>query len=172
MRPLLVVVLFVVCDAHLAAAQWDVVREPVSQSAENEIPVALIENDSGHSLRIYVDDNGTVRGIFGIRDGFDALAWTTCPTYRIDTRQPIVVSTESGSCDLEPKRAHFVLGKQVEGAIESTQLHRLMNGKLLVFRYHLDSVGYRETSFSLQLSKFAVEGAVGRSVNIVKDETP
>lgn len=153
------------------AAQWDIAKEPVPHSAQAQVqvPVAVVRNELGHTLKVYIDDAGVVRGMFTINGGFDALATSICPTYRVDERQPRVVGNGGAACQIEAKRAHFTLGKQQGGQVQSTELHRLMNGTAILFSYQLDEVGYRESSFSLRRSKFAVRGAIGRGVKIVKE---
>ena len=149
--------------------QWEIAEESVPHSKEGRVPVAVVTNDLGHSLKVYVDDAGIVRGMFTINGGFDALATTICPTYRVDERNPKVVGIGETSCQMEPKRAHFSFGQQRGGEVRSTELHRLMNGTAIVFSYPLETVGYRQSSFSLRRSKYAVRGAIGREVNIVKE---
>ena len=151
-------------------AQWDIAKEPVPHSVQSQVPVAVVENDLGHSLKVYVDDSGVVRGMFTINGGFDALSTSICPTYRVDERKPRVVGHGEAACQIESKRAHFTFGKQQGAQVRSTELHRLMNGSAILFSYQLDEVGYRESSFSLRGSKFAVRGAIGRGVRIVKGE--
>ena len=168
MRRLLI---FLVCALPngVSALQWDIAKEPVPHSSEALVSVAVVENDLGHSLKIYVDDAGVVRGMFTINGGFDILAGAMCPTYRVDERQPRVVGMGEISCEIESNRAHFTFGQQQGGKIRSTELHRLMNGTAVVFSYQLESVGYRESSFSLSRSNYAVRGAIGKDVKIVKE---
>ncbi len=151
------------------AANWKVANEPVPYSVEPSIPVAVIENEEGNSLRVYIDDHGTVRGILSLHRGFTVFAASTCPTYNVDDQAPRILSMGEGPCELEGRRVHFALGNQKGGQIHSNQLAQIMNGKRIFFRYPLESVGYGETSFSLRRSKHALHGAVGDNIKIVED---
>jgi len=151
-----------------AAAQWDIVEEPVPGGGGAPVRVAKVENDSGHVLRIYLDE-GAVVGVFALREGFDRLAAESCPTYRVDDREPVPLASLDGGCRIDGKSARFVLGREHEGTIRSEPLHRLMNGTAIVFRYRMAALGYRQTEFSLNRSKYAVRGAVGRDIDIVKE---
>ena len=142
MRRLLIIFACVIPTAGFAF-QWDIAKEPVPHSSE--VPVAVVTNDLGHSLKVYLDDAGVVRGMFTINGGFDALATTICPTYRVDERRPRVVGIGETSCQIEPKRAHFTFGQQQGSEVRSTELHRLMNGTAIVFSYQLETVGYRQS---------------------------
>ena len=162
----LLIILVSVMPCSVIASQWDIAKEPVPHSIEALVRVAVVENDLGHSLKIYVDDAGMVRGMFTINGGFDVLATAVCPTYRVDQRPPQIVRIGESACQVEAKRVTFSFGQRQDGAIHSTQLHRLMNGTTVVFSYQLKSVGYRESAFSLSRSNYAVRGAIG---NVVKE---
>jgi hypothetical protein len=151
------------------ATDWDLVREQVPFSERANVAVALVRSDEGDSFRVYVDDDGNVRGMLSLRVGFNKFSEPVCPTYQIDERPPLVVGLSDELCSLEINKAHFWFGKQKGRKILSTPLHRLMNGKAVVFRFRLDSIGYRQSTFSLRRSKFAVEGAIGSGVKIEKE---
>ena len=140
-----------------AAAQWRVGQDtPVG--ASKRIDVAMVENDSGHRLSIYSDDARNVRAIFEISGGFDTIDPGVCPTYRVDERQPQRVAFADSRCQILPRQAAFTLGRTYEGRNE--QLRRIMNGSNIVFRYRLGGGNYRETSFTLRGSKYALTTAV------------
>lgn len=148
----------VVVTGH-AVAQWRVVPE-VPDGTASPVNIAVVDNESGHSLRIYRDDEFNVRGTFKIRGGFDTIHQNGCPTYRVDERPPVRVSFADGRCLLEPKRAHFTVGKIGESS--NRELRRFMNGSDIVFRYRLANGGYRETTFTLRGSKYALNTAIGQ----------
>ena len=152
-----------------ALADWRVAKEQVSPD-EPSFRVALVENDSGHSLKIYQDVDGMVRGIFTIRDGFDTLAENICPTYRIDERTPASLATQGQSCQTDSKHSYFPLGTLQDDQIRSNALLQLMNGTYVLFRYHLRSVGYRETRFSLGRSKQILLEVLGQNVAVLAEE--
>jgi len=140
-----------------AHAQWRVAQETPS-GTQNRINVAIVENDSGHSLRLYNDETQIVRGIFAIRGGFDTLDPGVCPTYRVDEREPRRVVFEDQRCRILLKHVEFTLGKTGFG--RNRQLQRIMNGDNIVFRYRLGRGNYRETVFTLTGSKYALTLAV------------
>ena len=138
-------------------AQWRVAQESPNGSGKR-IDVAIVENDSGHSLRLFHDETRNVRGIFTIRGGFDTIDPSGCPTFRVDKREPKRVSFEEGRCRILPKQAEFTLGKTGFG--RNRQLQRIMNGSSIVFRYRLGGGHHRETVFTLRGSKYALTTAV------------
>ena len=151
--------LFFTCLLHAtpAFAQWRVAQEtPVG--SDRRIDVAVIENDSGHELRLFNDEAHNVRAIFTIRGGFDTIDPGVCPTYRVDQREAKRVTFEAGGCRMLPRQAEFTLGKVGQG--RNRELHRIMNGSRIIFRYRLGGGNYRETSFTLRGSKYALTTAV------------
>jgi hypothetical protein len=152
--PLLAAGLLLAAPAH---AQWRVAQETPS-GAGKRIDIAIVENGTGHSLRLYSDDTQNVRGLFTIRGGFDTMDPGGCPTYRVDKREPKRVTFEDERCRILPKQAEFTLGKSGYG--RNRQLHRIMNGNDIVFRYRLGNGLYRETIFTLRGSKYALTTAV------------
>jgi len=61
-------------------------------------------------------------------------------------------------CRILPKQAEFTLGKSGQG--NNRELRRIMNGSNIIFRYRLGRGNYRETSFTLRGSKYALTTAV------------
>ena len=143
--------------ARPAFGQWRVAQETPAGIGKR-INIAIVENDSGSSLRLFNDETQTVRGIFTIRDGFDTIDADVCPTYRVDNREPRRVSFEEGRCRVLPRQAVFTLGKTGQG--RNRQLHRIMNGDSIAIRYRLAGGNYRETTFTLRGSKYALTTAV------------
>jgi len=142
---------------HAAPAQWRVAQDtPEGSSAR--IDVAMVENESGHSLTLYRDDRQVVRGALTIRGGFDTIDPGACPTYRVDERAPNSVTFAGERCRILPKQARFTLGPA--GEARNQQLRRIMNGSRLVFRYRLGNGTYRETAFTLRGSKYALTTAI------------
>jgi hypothetical protein len=147
------------CALHVtpALAQWRVAQETPTGS-NFQIDVATIENDSGHKLRLFNDESQNVRAIFTIRNGFDTIDPGVCPTYRVDQREAKRVTFEQDGCRILAKQAEFTLGKVGQG--RNSDLHRIMNGSNIVFRYRLGGGNYRETSFTLRGSKYALTTAI------------
>jgi len=140
-----------------AVAQWRAAQETLPGTGKR-INIAIVENDSGHSLRLFNDETQSVRAIFTIRGGFDTMDPGVCPTYRVDKREPKHVSFEEERCRILPKQAEFTLGKTGRG--RNRQLHQIKNGRNIVFRYRLGVGHYRETRFTLRGSKYALTTAV------------
>lgn len=140
-----------------AVAQWRVGQETPPGTGKR-IDVALVENDSGHRLRIFSDDANYVRGIFEIGGGFDTIDPGVCPTYRVDRRAPRKVTFRDGRCQTLPKQVAFTLGRTHEG--RNAQLRRIMNGTRIVFRYRVARGNYHETAFTLRGSMYALTTAV------------
>jgi hypothetical protein len=140
-----------------ALAQWRVAQETPA-GTEYRIDVAVIDNESGHQLRLFNDEAQNVRGIFTIRDGFDTIDPGVCPTYRVDERAAKQVSFAGERCRILLKQTEFTLGKS--GLIDNPDLRRIMNGSSIVFRYRLGNGNYRETTFTLRGSKYAVTTAI------------
>ena len=158
MRALLAVLLCVVAPQTLA--QWEVVRESLPDS-DGEVPVAIVRNEDGHALKIYRAGDGSVRGVFSLGDGYGVLAAQTCPSYFVDDHKPQAVRFGEERCRMERSSAYFTLGQNQDDVIRSVSLTRLMNGTSIVFWYHLDELGYAESSFSLSRSKQALTVALG-----------
>jgi len=138
-------------------AQWRVTQDTPA-GVDNRIDVAIIANDSGHQLRLYNDEAQNVRGIFTIRDGFDTIDPAVCPTYSVDEREPKRVTFEGEHCHILPRQTEFTLGKS--GLVANRDLRRIMNGSNIVFRYRMQRGNYRETTFTLRGSKYAVTTAM------------
>ena len=143
--------------ARPAIAQWRV-AQATPAGTDDKIDVAIVENDSGHSLRLFSDETQNVRATFTIRGGFDTMDPGVCPTYRVDKREPERVTFEEGRCRILPKQAEFTLGKTGQG--RNRKLLRIMNGGSIIFRYRLGRGNYRETRFTLRGSKYALTTAV------------
>ncbi|MCK5363486.1 MAG: hypothetical protein KAR22_10980 [Gammaproteobacteria bacterium] len=152
--------------AEPAFAQWRVMQDTPAGTIKR-IDVAIIENDSGHNLRLFNDETNNVRAIFTIRNGFDTIDPGVCPTYRVDERESKRVTFEADRCRILPKQAEFTLGKSGQG--NNRELRRIMNGSNIIFRYRLGGGNYRETSFTLRGSKFALTTVV-EAWEVVIDE--
>jgi hypothetical protein len=81
-----------------------------------------------------------------------------CPTYRIDEGEPKRVSFGSERCRVQPKQTEFSLG--MSGLADNRDLRRIMNGRNIIFRYRMRRGNYRETTFTLRGSKYAVTTAM------------
>lgn len=143
-----------------ARAAWQIVNVADGGSHER-IRAARIENPDGYSLEVYRDRDGTVRSRFSLRNGFAELAPHMCPTFQIDSREPVNESIGDKACRTGERWAEFVLGYVKGGSVTSLVLHRLMNGETVTYRFALARGGYRQTSFSLKGSNHAIVEALG-----------
>ncbi len=156
-RPAAWIIFAAVLLARPAIAQWRVAQATLA-GTDYRINIAIVENESGHSLRMFSDETQNVRATFTIRGGFDTIDPGVCPTYRVDKRELERVTFEEGRCRILPKQAEFTLGKTGQG--DNRKLRRIMNGGSIIFRYRLGGGNYRETRFTLHGSKYALTTAV------------
>ncbi len=156
-RPAAWIIFAAVLLARPAIAQWRV-AQATPAGTDYRINIAIVENESGHSLRMFSDETQNVRATFTIRGGFDTIDPGVCPTYRVDEREPERVTFEEGRCRILPKQAEFTLGKT--GRDDNRKLRRIMNGGSIIFRYRLGGGNYHETRFTLRGSKYALTTAV------------
>lgn len=151
-----------------AAAEW---RVDTKRLFEDEDPtkLAIVEDGSGNSLRVYRDKNGTLWAIFALKEGFDTLADHGCPTYQVDSYPSTNIPGNDARCLLESKRAHFTLGDIDSDQVRSAALTRLMEGSSIALRYRLQPVGYGQTTFTLRGSRQALESILGDDVVILEE---
>ncbi|MDX1514287.1 MAG: hypothetical protein R3174_11155 [Gammaproteobacteria bacterium] len=148
-----------------AAADWTTVANEVGDGVQAD--TARVTNSAGHSLVVYRDPDGVVRGTFSISPDDPPLDPQSCPTFRIDSQPPRALAGLDGPCDVESHRARFALGVVSDGVIESTLLTQLMNGTKIVVWYHVQQRGYRETELTLRRSMQALLDAVGHQVQVL-----
>lgn len=149
-----------------AAADWTTTTD-APDGEDRPRDTARVQNSDGHTLDIFRDDNGTVRGIFSLSDDMGPLDEGSCPTFRIDAHPPRALTEFGGPCEVEGGSAHFTLGVVADDAIESTLLTQLMNGTRIVVWYHVPDRGYFETEFTLRRSMQALMGAIGGRVRVL-----
>lgn len=154
-----------------APAQW-IVKSHVDSITDQTRKIAVINNSEGHTFSIYrISDNGAVWGNFAISDSsLDQVEWGKPPIYRVDKNKPNDLATLKSLAEVninayewKPKWVNFVIwhGKQNEGM--GTNLISIMNGKTILFRYHLFTGGYKDTSFSLKGAGPVIASAIGVS---------
>lgn len=144
-----------------AVAQWTTVANDAGADGAH-LDVARVTNDLGHSLDVYRDSDGVVRGTFTLGDDAGPLDERSCPTFRIDSRPPRALTGLEGPCDVEGASARFSLGVISDGTIESDLLTQLMNGIRILIWYHRKDHGYHETEFTLRRSMQALMEAMGQ----------
>ena len=150
------------------AEQWALTTEPGAASGQNT-RVALITNHTGHTLRIFRDQDNAIKGVFTLKKGFDVLAAGSCPTLQVDRNRPISLSAQNQLCETQPKRAVLDFGEISQNTIHSTPLQQIMSGISIVVRFHLFTGGYKETSFTLAGSGQAIHTVLNNSVTVTSN---
>ncbi len=170
-----IILLLVTLSVHsLALSEWTVDAN-VDAMTDEEKKTAIVKNELGHTFSIYrVSKGGPVWGNFALSEKmFDQVDWKKPPMYRIDKNKPNDLASMKMLHDLgvqayswEPKWINFLMwhGKEDEGLSEN--LVNLMEGEKVVFRYHLSTGGYKDTTFSLEGAASAIAEAIGILANI------
>ncbi len=165
--PAILAVLLCALYSLPAYAQWEVIYPTSSSNTSGSI--AQVDNDAGHILTVYRHDNNHVYAVFSIQGRFDTFHKGACPTYVIDGELPSDLGTPRISCQLKARKAIYDLGTVAARQLTSHTLLQWMNGSKLTFRYHLKTVGYRETHFSLKSSSRAMATILGADVRVVPE---
>lgn len=151
----------------LIYAAWETVTVT---NIDNDLQtrVARIENSEGFSLEIYRDASGAVRSRLTMNSNY-RLKEKSCPTYQVDNYNIGNRSINDAPCISYRQWAEFVLGYIIDNQVTSPQLHNIMNGGQITYRFILENSGYLETSFSLMGSKQALIEALGNKLQILTD---
>ncbi len=150
----------------ISSAEWKT-EEIARSTGSGTDQIAVVENPAGYRLEIYKDDNGIVYGSFTLRTGFDIFAEGSCPTFHVDDGRAINLTENTAPCKRKGNRTEFMVGAIENDQVKSLVLLQLMNGRHLVFRYHLENVGYQETGFELRRSKQALADVIGSHTAVV-----
>lgn len=145
-------------------AQWQSLG--VSGQGGESSPLAVVGNPAGDRFEVRREDNGTVTGRLVLREGFETFDPDGCPTLVVDMSPAVALAPRSGPCRIDDHRAVFVFGTISGNRIASTHLVRLMDGQQVVFRFHVEGKGYRETRFPLRNSKNALTELLGTEVAV------
>lgn len=175
MRRLLVFIVALVIHSA-ALADWKL-NERIDAMTDEVKKTAIVKNELGHTFSIYrISKGGAVWGNFTLSDGmFDQVDWGKPPIYRVDKNEPTNLARMKKTQDMglgiqayewEPKWVNFLIwhGKEDEGI--ASDLVQLMEGQQVVFRYHLSTGGYKDTTFTLKGAVSAISGAIGISSEI------
>lgn len=158
------------------SAEWRLQTE-VDSMTDHERKVAIIRNDTGHSLSVYRMPDGTVWVNFGLpKSNVEVLSSTQWPIYRVDKLTPRDLDTErrlqrlvrdlSSSTTLKPKWINFMVWSGKIDAGRSEELIELSDGTAVTFRYFLFTGGYSETTFSLQGAAPVIAEAIDISAHL------
>ncbi len=150
------------------AIAWDIVTHTDTDNNSN-MRVAHTKNNEGYSLEIYQDANGAVRSRFSMNNSLLRLANRHCPTYQVDKRELSNRSVNDARCIVSQQWAEFILGYIIDNEIRSSQLHNMMNGNKITYRFLLENEGYDEIDFSLSGSKRILYSIIGDKVTVRTD---
>lgn len=159
------IIIFLV--AHKVFA-WEIITHNDVDN-NSQLQVAYTKNNDGYSLEIYKDASNAIRSRFSMNNSLLILANKHCPTFQVDQREIANRSTNDARCISSPKWAEFILGYIVDKEIKSSQLHNMMNGNKITFRYQLENEGYEEVNFSLNGSKRVLLSVIGNDVTVRTD---
>ena len=151
----------------LTNAAWETVTY-TNIDTNLQTMVARIENEDGYSLEIYRDANDAVRSRINMNSN-NRLKEKNCPTYQVDHHDSQNRSINDAPCISNRKWAEFVLGYIIDGQVDSTKLHNLMNGNQITYRFILENSGYATTSFSLRGSKQTLMDALGSDLKVIPE---
>jgi hypothetical protein len=161
--------LFLACIAFFStntlAAEWNIITHN-DMDSNTVTSVAIIKNDSGHTLEIYRDSVNAVRARFTLNQGLIQFPDNFCPTFQIDSGPPSNRSLNDALCLSGATSTEFILGYVADDQINSSVVADLMNGVVLNFRFLLENGDYRQTLFSLSGSKRTMSAAFGDGVRI------
>ena len=153
----------ILCPAA-SQAQWQSVG--VSGGNGEAAPLAVVGNPAGDRFEVRREDNDTITGHLVLREGFETFHPDHCPTLVVDMSPAVALAERNGPCLIDGPRAGFIFGAIAGNRIASTHLVRLMDGQQVVFRFHVDGKGYRETRFPLRNSKNALTELLGTEVAV------
>lgn len=134
-------------------AAWSVITKTDSMT-DRKVKSATTTNTQGHSLTVYRRADGSAWATFALAErSVDQLSPKQAPLYRIDKDEPddidVVRRLLPDLYAWEPKWVNWQLWSGEGAADMKTTVGRLMTGRTVVFRYHLFTGGYRETTFQL-----------------------
>ncbi len=149
-------------SAVAANVSWKVSSSPIAKGS----PWAVVRSVNGEELALYSDRQNKVHLQFKIAGTFKQFAPGRCPTFQIDTLQPLYHLAVDKDCHLDNKRALIDVGAVRNRVLVSGMVDQLMNGKQIVFRYVTSDGTYHEADFPLTGSALAIGRALGRSVRV------
>jgi hypothetical protein len=164
----LLLFLILAAAAQETHAAWTVVTY-ADEEAGTETRVARIENGDGYSLEIYRDANDVIRTRFNMNP-LVRLGEGTCPTFQVDDRKAGNRSINDAPCIMQGQWAEYVLGYITDDKVTSTDMHNLMNGNNITYRFILQESGYDETKFSLAGSKRILQEVLGKNLVVSTEQ--
>lgn len=147
------------------ASEWNIIIHN-DMNSNTTTKVAIIKNESDHTLEIYRDSVGAIRARFTLSQALLRFPNSFCPTFQIDSALPTNRSLNDAPCLSSATWAEFILGYVVDSQINSDTIVNLMNGVDLNFRFLVENGDYRQTIFSLRGSKRTMPMAFGDGVHV------
>jgi hypothetical protein len=148
-----------------AAERWTVEQDRVDTGGESR-PVAIVSAATGDTLRVFADQRNGVALSVRLRDGFERIDESQCPTLLVDDHPPMAPQRANDGCTTTARVVTVPLGRIVDGNVRSPLLARLIAGTELVWRVRLQSLGYRELRFTLRGSKQALVAVLGAATTV------
>jgi hypothetical protein len=150
------------------AMAWNIVTHTDTDN-NSQMRVAYSKTNEGYTLEIYQDANGAVRSRFSMNNPLLRLASRHCPTFQVDKRELSNRSVNDARCIANQQWAEFILGYIIDNEIRSSQLHNMMNGNKITYRFLLENEGYGKVDFSLSGSKRILFSIIGNNVIVRTD---
>ena len=141
---LVVVVLLVFCFAVPAVAGWKLYKS------------ASIQSKAQDTLRFDKDSVGRIRAWFILRRKTKGVFVSKLPLYKVDNDS--VCDLEGKKKNIEVRKGRWIRWKIQDGKDSpDASLLEFMNGKSVVFQYYMPDGEIRETTFSLEGAREAIE---------------
>ncbi len=151
-----------------AQAQWSSIAE--TSAGDGAVHQnALVTNERGASLRIFLASDNRLIAKFQLNKGLLSLDPVTCPTLQIDTYLPEDFNLAEFQCEITGAQASITLTQVKEEQLESKTFLELMNGRRLMIRYRLQGAGYGQQAFSLKGSKQALKATLTHGIVVIGD---
>lgn len=127
-------------------AQWTDVGS-ARAATERE---ALVRSDTRAELRIWLDNEQTVRVQFKLAPGLVSFASQGCITLQVDELPMQDLSAAEHECSTNGANVELLLVRLDGKRVNSPLLLDLMNGRRVNLRYRLSHAGYGTEQFSLK----------------------
>ena len=161
-------VLCLLVASPTAEARWTSIDE-ANAGDDAVVHNAVVNNEQGASLRIYLTRDQRLIGKFTLGKGLLSLDPVTCPTLQIDKVPPEDFNLAEHQCEVTGAQARFIFTRISDGQLESKTFLELMNGRRLMIRYRLQGAGYGQQAFSLKGSKQALKATLTDDIVVIGD---
>ena len=161
-------VLCLLAVSTTAQARWTSIDE-ANAGDDAIVHNAVVNNEHGASLRIYLTRDQRLIGKFTLGKGLLSLDPVTCPTLQIDKETPEDFNLTEHQCEVTGAQARFIFTQVNNWQLESKTFLDLMNGRRLIIRYRLQGAGYGRQAFTLKGSKQALKATLTDDMVVIDD---